>query len=269
MELNLYKMVSNSRYSHVIEFQELIISRIVLPETVLSAISEKLALEQRASSYVFRLQQERQEAERLRIEAIGIQNFYAIVSGALTENLLTWRGIEATVELSRSPNSKIVIVGSGKDQLPLILGSDIQNLPPAKPIDPVDPKDAESADWGKLPSIFQRPLPSSRGVRDSAPGTEGQPMPGTSAKPRPSSLSPPVPPVPAGSQRRPQVRTSKPDRALGAAPSADRSAQLEGMVPSVDQDGLRGEKPLAGFRILPRHMETPENTRAPYGAKSE
>ena len=91
------------------------------------AINEKLTEEQRAQAYEFLITQAGREAERKRIEAIGIQTFYSIVANALTPQLLTWRGIEATVELSKSNNTKIVVVGGGKDQLPLILGSDIAN----------------------------------------------------------------------------------------------------------------------------------------------
>ena len=112
---------AESRY---IFYSEIAIRTMKLPESVVSAIQHKLSEEQRAAAYDFRLTSQRQEAERLRIEAIGLRNFYSIVQGALTDKLLTWRGIEATVQVARSPNSKIVIVGGNKDQLPLILGSD-------------------------------------------------------------------------------------------------------------------------------------------------
>ena len=62
------------------------------------------------------------EAERKRIEAEGIKQYQNIVSQSLSERLLKWQGIEATKELANSPNSKIVIVGSGDSGLPLILG---------------------------------------------------------------------------------------------------------------------------------------------------
>ena len=72
----------------------------------------------------FVLQKERQEAERKRIEAKGIADFQEIVSKGISEQLLKWKGIEATEKLANSQNSKVVIIGSGKDGLPLILGSD-------------------------------------------------------------------------------------------------------------------------------------------------
>jgi len=69
----------------------------------------------------FRLQKERQEAERKRIEAQGIKDFQDIVRQGIDERLLVWKGIEATEPLAKSPNTKIVVVGN-KQGLPLILG---------------------------------------------------------------------------------------------------------------------------------------------------
>ena len=70
----------------------------------------------------FRLQKEKQEADRKRIEAEGIRDFQRTVAQGLTDQLLTWKGVEATERLANSPNTKIVIVGSSKNGLPLILG---------------------------------------------------------------------------------------------------------------------------------------------------
>jgi len=70
----------------------------------------------------FILQKEEQEADRKRIEAKGIADFQDIVSKGISDQLLKWKGIEATEKLSGSQNTKIVIIGSGKDGLPLILG---------------------------------------------------------------------------------------------------------------------------------------------------
>jgi hypothetical protein len=72
----------------------------------------------------FVLQRERQEAERKRVEAQGIKDFQHIVTEGISEKLLEWKGIEATVELARSSNSKVVVVGAGKTGLPLIFSAD-------------------------------------------------------------------------------------------------------------------------------------------------
>jgi regulator of protease activity HflC (stomatin/prohibitin superfamily) len=101
-----------------------LIRSIVLPEQIKGAIENKLQQEQEALAYQFRLDKEKSEAERKRIAAEGEARANNIVNSSLTDKLLKMRGIEATLELSKSPNSKIVIVGSGKDGMPLILGND-------------------------------------------------------------------------------------------------------------------------------------------------
>jgi len=70
----------------------------------------------------FILQKETQEADRKRIEAKGIADFQDIVAKGISDQLLKWKGIEATEKLASSPNAKIIVIGSGKDGLPLILG---------------------------------------------------------------------------------------------------------------------------------------------------
>ncbi len=70
----------------------------------------------------FILTKEKQEAERKRIEAQGIADFQRIVAAGISEQLLRWKGIEATLKIAESSNSKVVIIGSGKDGLPIILG---------------------------------------------------------------------------------------------------------------------------------------------------
>jgi regulator of protease activity HflC (stomatin/prohibitin superfamily) len=106
-----------------IEMKALLIRSINLPEQIKGAIESKLQQEQEALAYEFRLQREKSEAERRRIEAEGIANYNRIINASLTNSILQQRGIEATVELAKSPNSKVVVVGAGKDGLPLILGN--------------------------------------------------------------------------------------------------------------------------------------------------
>ncbi len=103
---------------------DIIIRNVTLPPPVSSAIEEKLVQEQLFQTYVFRLQREQQEAERKRIEATGIRDYHGIVAQTLQDNLLTWQGIEATLKLSTSENSKVIVIGAGKDGLPIILGTD-------------------------------------------------------------------------------------------------------------------------------------------------
>jgi len=100
----------------------LLIRSVKLPETIKVAIESKLKQEQESQEYEFKIQKEEKEADRKRIEAKGIKDFQTIVSDGISDKLLKWKGIEATSDLAKSPNSKVVIIGSGKDGLPLILG---------------------------------------------------------------------------------------------------------------------------------------------------
>jgi regulator of protease activity HflC (stomatin/prohibitin superfamily) len=106
-----------------IQMQALLIRSINLPDQIKSAIESKLQQEQEALAYQFRLQRETSEAERKRIEAEGIAAFNDIINASLTERILKQRGIEATIDLAKSPNSKVVVIGGGKEGLPLILGN--------------------------------------------------------------------------------------------------------------------------------------------------
>jgi regulator of protease activity HflC (stomatin/prohibitin superfamily) len=100
-----------------------LIRSINLPEQIKTAIQNKLQQEQEALAYQFRLDKEKSEAERRRIAAEGEARANNIVNSSLSDKLLKMRGIEATLELAKSPNSKVVIVGSSDDGLPLILGN--------------------------------------------------------------------------------------------------------------------------------------------------
>ena len=106
-----------------IQMQAMLIRSINLPDQIKNSIELKLQQEQEALAYQFRLDKERSEAERKRIEAEGIANFNNIINASLTDRILRQRGIEATLELSKSNNSKVVVVGSGKEGLPIILGN--------------------------------------------------------------------------------------------------------------------------------------------------
>jgi regulator of protease activity HflC (stomatin/prohibitin superfamily) len=101
--------------------QELLIRSIKLPEQLKIAIETKLKQEQEALAYQFRLEREKSEAERRRIEAEGIANFNRIVNASLSDRVLQQRGIDATLELAKSQNTKVIVIGAGDEGLPLIL----------------------------------------------------------------------------------------------------------------------------------------------------
>lgn len=99
-----------------------LIREVVLPESLQAAIELKLKEEQSSLQMEFKLLKEKQEADRRIIEAEGKAESNRILNASLTDKILTDKGIEATMELANSPNSKIIIVGSGDNGLPLILG---------------------------------------------------------------------------------------------------------------------------------------------------
>jgi len=104
----------------IIESAEL--RSIQLPPRLKESIEEKLKAEQESQKMAFVLQKEKQEAERKKIEAKGIADFQKIVAQGISSQYLKWKGIEATEKLANSPNSKVIVIGSGKDGLPIILG---------------------------------------------------------------------------------------------------------------------------------------------------
>jgi regulator of protease activity HflC (stomatin/prohibitin superfamily) len=110
---------AQNRRGFIIE--QVMIRNVQLPTRVKNAIEEKLEAEQQALRMRFILEKERQEAERKAIEAKGISDFQSIVSKGISDQLLAWKGIEATQQLAHSSNSKIVIIGNPKNGMPLII----------------------------------------------------------------------------------------------------------------------------------------------------
>jgi prohibitin 1 len=102
--------------------ENVLLRDIQLPATLKVSIEAKQQAEQEALAMNFRLQKETQEAQRKRIEAAGVRDFQQIVAQGITPSLLEWKGIEATENLAKSPNSKVVVIGNNKNGLPLILG---------------------------------------------------------------------------------------------------------------------------------------------------
>lgn len=103
--------------------EDVLLKAIKLPTQLTSAIEVKAQAEQESARMEFVLTKEKQEAERKQIEAEGIAGFQKIVSEGISEQLLAWKGIEATEKLAESSNSKVVIMGNGKNDLPVILSA--------------------------------------------------------------------------------------------------------------------------------------------------
>jgi len=109
---------------HGIIVESVMLKDLELPESLSRAIEEKTKAEQEAERMQFVLQKERQEAERKAIEAQGVADFQRIVSEGISEQTLKWKGIEATEKLMQSTNSKIIVIGNGKSDLPVIFNGE-------------------------------------------------------------------------------------------------------------------------------------------------
>ena len=100
----------------------ILIRDVTLPLTLRNGIEKKLVQEQESLEYEFKIDKARKEAERKEIEANGIAKFQQIVNRTITPQLLKWKGVEATQEIAKSQNAKVIVIGNGDGDLPIILG---------------------------------------------------------------------------------------------------------------------------------------------------
>ncbi|MDK2124399.1 prohibitin family protein [Parachitinimonas caeni] len=112
--------------------EDVLIKGITLPKGVQEAIVRKATASHEVDEYTYKIAKEEKEADRKRIEALGIRNFQEIVSNTMSDSYLKWRGIEATLALANSPNAKIVVIGNSKNGLPLIMNTEDHQSPTAK-----------------------------------------------------------------------------------------------------------------------------------------
>lgn len=106
-----------------VQLNEVLVRDVTLPPTIKDAIERKLKQEQESLEYEFLLITADKEAQKVRIEAQGKADANKILSASLNDMILRDKGIEATLELSNSPNSKVIVIGSGKSGMPIILGN--------------------------------------------------------------------------------------------------------------------------------------------------
>ena len=122
IQLEIETRLTEKLSNNYIQLNDVLIRNIELPLTLEQAIERKLQQEQESLEYEFRIEKASKEADRQRIEAEGIRDFQNIVSQSISDDLLQWKGIEATTVLANSNNAKVVVIGSGESGLPLILG---------------------------------------------------------------------------------------------------------------------------------------------------
>jgi regulator of protease activity HflC (stomatin/prohibitin superfamily) len=120
----------NIAMQDTIHLYDTLLYGITLPPLIVEAINRKTEQYYVAQEYEFRVEREKRESERKMVEAEGIREFQQIVSQGISDSYLRWRGVEATLQLAQSDNAKIVIIGGGKDGLPVILGN-MDTPPPA------------------------------------------------------------------------------------------------------------------------------------------
>ena len=118
----IFQRTSKAVAEKYITLDAILIREVELPQSLQEAIERKLREEQESLQYEFRLTKERKEAERRIIEAQAKADANRILNASLTSNILKDKGIEATIDLAKSPNSKVIVVGGEGDGLPLILG---------------------------------------------------------------------------------------------------------------------------------------------------
>ncbi len=124
IEDEIYQLTADAVSKKYLIMDAVLIRDVELPLTLKQAIEKKLTREQEVQEYEFKLLKEAKEAERKKIEADGIANFQKIVDKTITPTLLKWKGVEATQELAKYPNTKVVIVGNDSGEMPIILGGD-------------------------------------------------------------------------------------------------------------------------------------------------
>ncbi len=123
IQTEIYEEAKKILEGEYILLKEVLVRDVTLPPTIKDAIERKLKQEQESLEYEFRLITATKEAERQIIEAKGKANSNRILSASLTDKILRDKGIEATLSLANSPNAKVIVIGSGKDGMPIILGN--------------------------------------------------------------------------------------------------------------------------------------------------
>jgi regulator of protease activity HflC (stomatin/prohibitin superfamily) len=165
-----------------VELDEIFLRDVELPESLQKSMIEKDQQLQMMLEYDYRIEREKKESERKRIEAEGIRQFQDIVKDGITDRYLMWKGIDATLQLAQSPNSKVIVIGNTKTGLPILLGNLDTSLSP-----PTGSAPASAASKSSLTPLVNTPEASSPSAKsgESAAVVPALPMPtdlgGTSA----------------------------------------------------------------------------------------
>ena len=181
-----------------IQILDTLVLSIELPPAIVSAINRQTEQFYLIQEYKFRVEREAQESNRKQIEANGIAAFQRTVSQGISDSYLRWRGIEATLALAQSPNAKIVVIGTGKDGLPIILGN-VDT--PASAAKPQSGTDGTTPSSGAPPAATEKPPGTSSTAPGATPNSDGSMEP----EPRAGSSGSITPPA---SDRTPTANSS-------------------------------------------------------------
>ncbi|MCP4403557.1 MAG: prohibitin family protein [bacterium] len=151
-----------------INVDNVIIKRVEFPAFVAKAIEQKIEQKQLAAAHLYKVEREKYEAERKRVEAEGFKRYHEILLSSLTNKILRWRDIQATLELSKSNNSKVVIIGGAKDQFQLFGDIPLEITP-----QPVSPETPVTQDSSPETNEFRSSYPNLTGSQFLYPNISG------------------------------------------------------------------------------------------------
>ena len=180
-ELDHYAGEPGSHRVPLLYLDDVLIRSMRFPPALQTAVNRKMEEYQLRQEYAFRLQRERLESERKQVEAQGIAEFQRIVGAGISDTYLRWKGIDATLALAQSPNAKIVVIGTAKDGMPLILGG-MESAPGV-----VTPNPEHSAAPGK--AAEQSPIVSSSAENKPTGQPDSHAEPGRIRTPAPTTDS--------------------------------------------------------------------------------
>jgi len=229
----------NDFLQDAIQILDTLVQSIELPPDIVAAINRQTEQFYMIQEYKFRVEREAQESKRKQIEADGIAAFQKTVSQGISESYLRWRGIEATLLLSQSPNAKVVVIGSGRDGLPIILNAE-PNAPGAASQSGGSGASSTAAPSGSGASSGGSSSSQSGNAPPQAPNSNAPPNTSTApgASPgSPGALPSKVPPGTSG-----EATPVAPEQTANAGPVI--LAQPEKTVSSATALDIPGVRPL-------------------------
>ena len=226
-----------------IQILDTLVLSIELPPSIVAAINRQTEQFYLIQEYKFRVEREAEELKRKQIEANGIAAFQRTVSQGISDSYLRWRGIEATLALAQSHNAKIVVIGTGKDGLPIILGNVDSPAVPEQPPQPGQPGANEPT---APPKASSGAAPATPGGQPNGNGsTEGDAPPGSSSGNGPTASGKlPIADSPVVSAAAPPAAPASPGKQAKSAGPLDFSdvesflAKIYGAVRSGSAPGL-------------------------------